>query len=181
MSKVLVFCEVANGSIKNVSLELLSAAKNSNNDFSAVLLGPSAEAVVDEAAHYGASEVLICNNETLAGYNPETFSKAILTAVEKCQAKFILASSTTLSRDLFPKVAAELNTGIVSDCTFLDFKDNNLKTQKPLYAGKCNAEVEFTNSPIQIVLMRPNQLPVNKADTSLSANKQSFDIDTPES
>jgi electron transfer flavoprotein alpha subunit len=72
--------------------------------------------------------------------------------------------SSMLGRDLFPRVAARLNTGVATDCSELEIAaSGDVKARRALYAGKCTAEVAFENSPTKIVLMRPNQLPVAPA------------------
>jgi electron transfer flavoprotein alpha subunit len=79
----------------------------------------------------------------------------------------VLASSTMLARDLFPRVAAHVGVGVASDCTQLEVtSDGNVKARRPMYAGKCTAEVSFENSPTKIVLMRANQLPVVAASVA---------------
>jgi electron transfer flavoprotein alpha subunit len=80
-----------------------------------------------------------------------------------------LASASSTGKDLFPRVAARLNTGVASDCTQLTISGDNVTAVKPMYSGKAFATVNFENSPIKIVLMRANQLPVEAADTSKTA------------
>src|SRR5437868_13682616 len=42
--------------------------------------------------------------------------------------------------------------------------------KKPIYSGKAFATASFENSPLKIVLMRANQLPVAAADASKTAS-----------
>ena len=76
---------------------------------------------------------------------------------------YVLASSSMLARDLFPRVAQILDAGVISDCTELAFSSGTAVTRRPLYSGKCTAQVDFENCTIKIILMRPNQLPVGNA------------------
>ena len=71
-------------------------------------------------------------------------------------------------------MAARLDSGLASDCTVLELNGSTLKVRRPLYAGKCTAEVEFVNSPVRFVLMRPNQLPVGAPDAGASAALKEF-------
>jgi len=177
MSKVLVFCEFTNGVVKKGSLEMLSVAKNSGNEVAAVVLGPGASDVTAQIGHYGATQTFVCAHDSLGGYNSETFSNALKTVLAKYEPQVILASSTMLARDLFPKVAAHLKAGVASDCTELEFNGDALVARKPLYAGKCSAAINFTDDSTKIVLMRPNQLPVNDADTSATTAVENFEFE----
>lgn len=160
MSNVLVFCESNNNGIKKSSLELLSAAKNSGRTVTAFAFGESSKAAADEAAKYGATKVFICSDSKLNDYNSELFTHAAVNAINESAAELVLASSSMLARDLFPRVAAKLGAAVTSDCTDLELSADKIVVKKPLYSGKCKAQVEL-NSDIKIVLMRANQLPVN--------------------
>lgn len=160
MSKVFVFLEFANGEIKKSGLELLTAAKNSGREIVAGLIGPGAKAVATKAGNYGAQTVFTCEASEMANYNPETFCGLMEVWIKESGADVVLASGSMLAKDLFPRVAARLESGVASDCTSLDLTSSSVTARRPLFAGKCSAEVEFVNSPFKIILMRANQLPV---------------------
>ena len=168
MSKVFVYCEFQNDQIKKGSLELLSAATSSGLEVCALLMGPGSAQLANQAGHYGAKTVYVCDSAKLDKYNPIIFANTATKVIKDSGAQVFLASSTMLAKDLFPRVAAQLETGIASDCTDLSFEAGQLTVKKPLYAGKCKAKVNFSNSPVQMVLMRPNQLPISNPDSSLS-------------
>lgn len=168
MSKVFVFSEHKNGVLKRGSMELLQAAQKSGNTVVALALGTGADKAATEMGHYGAQEVHIVNDSNLDAYNPELFTAALVMVLEKVQPQILLASATSTARDLFPKIAARMKTGIVSDCTELAISGDNVTAKKPLYSGKSFATASFENSPLKIILMRANQLPVGAPDTSKS-------------
>ncbi|UOF00380.1 electron transfer flavoprotein subunit alpha/FixB family protein [Bdellovibrio reynosensis] len=169
MGKVLVFTEHTNGNLKRSSMELLQAAAKSGNTVVAVAFGSHAGDVTAAAGHNGANEIYVVKDASLDSYNPEAFTANIASVVEKVQPTILLASASATGRDLFPRVAARLNTGVASDCTELNISGDTVTATKPMYSGKCFAKVNFENSPVKIVLMRANQLPVAAADTSKSA------------
>lgn len=175
MSKILVFCEYKDGKVKSGALELLNAAKTSGADIVALAVGSGAETVAAQLGHHGANEVYLCKSADLDNYNPESYTDLVCSAVNKAQADIVLATSTFLGKDLFPKVAARLKTGVASDCTELSISGSDVTVRKPLYLGKCSAQVNFENSPTKIVLMKANQLPVGEADTSQTASVQELD------
>src|SRR6478672_5227682 len=91
-------------------------------------------------------------------------------AISEIQPTVILASSSSLGRDLFPRVAAHLNTGVLSDCTELQISGDQVSVKRPVYSGKAFAKMSFENSPVKIVLMRANQLPIDAPNTGATAN-----------
>lgn len=174
MSKVFVFLEGNNQDLKKGSLELLTAAKASGREVVAGVIGPQGKALAAKAGHYGAKDVFVCESSELERYNPESYSDVVTTMIKESGADVVLASSSVMARDLFPRVAARLDSGVASDCTRLELSASGVTARKPLYAGKCTAEVEFVNSPVRFVLMRPNQLPVGAADSSATAQLKEF-------
>ncbi len=160
MPTTLVFVEHQDGQIKRSSQELLQIATQNNQKTLAVAFGSHAKSLASACAQNGAQEVhLVCDSK-LDHYNSELYLAAMSVIVEKTSPQFILASSSSVGRDLFPRLAAKTGAGIVSDAIALTFEGSNLKAKKPLYAGKCFATAEFKNCSSQIVLMRANQIPL---------------------
>lgn len=174
MAKVFVFLEANGSELKKGSQELLTAGKNAGREVIAGLIGPGTKGLTQKAAGLGAKTVFVCDSADLGHYNPETFSTVLETMVKESGADVVLASASAMARDLLPRVAARLDSGVASDCTILELTGSSLKVRKPLYAGKCTAEVEFVNSPIKFVSMRPNQLPVGAVDGAAQAQVKDF-------
>ncbi len=169
MSKVLVFSEFQSSGLKRSSQELLQFAASTGRPVVALALGSSASQMAAQLAHHGAQEVIVCKDPAYDAYNPELFAAAVAEAIKTTGATLVLASASSAGKDLFPRVAAKLGAGVVSDGTALTVSDEVVKVKKPLYSGKCFATATFENSIVKIVLMRANQLPVAAADTSKTA------------
>jgi electron transfer flavoprotein alpha subunit len=159
MAKFFVFLEHSEGQIKRGGLELLSATKSAGGEISVFT---NSEKVAQQAGNYGATTAFVCTDKNLENYNPEAYCAVVSEAIQKSGASVVLASSSLLARDLFPRVAAKLNVGFASDCTEIKFNGENVSVRKPLYSGKCSAAVQF-NSATKIILMRANQLPISSA------------------
>jgi len=176
MGKVLVYVEYHQGKIKRSAQELLSAAKKSGQSVAALAVGSAAASLASEVAQYGAQEFHIFKDASFDRYNPELFTAMAAEAIQKIGATVVLASSSSQGKDLFPRVAARLNTGVLSDCVELSLQGDEVSAKRPIYSGKCFAKMSFENSPIKIVLMRANQLPINppQAGASLTAQEHSL-------
>lgn len=174
MSKILVFAEFqSTGSqgvvLKRSTQELLQFAATTGRPVVALVLGSHAGEAISQLAHHGANEVLIDKESTYDAYNPELFAAAAAEAIQKTGASLVLASASSSGKDLFPRVAAKIGAGVVSDGTALSVAGEDVKVKKPLYSGKCFANATFMNSNVKIVLMRANQLPVAAADIAKTA------------
>ncbi len=178
MANVLVFVEGQNKTLKRSSLELLCAAQSAGHSVSAVAIGEDSVAALPKAAHFGAKSLHAFSDPRLKIYNPEAYSLALGLVIESLKPQWILGSSTSTGRDLFPRVAARVKAGLASDCTQLKFSGDQALVVKPMYSGKLFAEVEFKNSSLNMILMRPNQLPVSSGNTALSVNIQTHDLPT---
>ena len=169
MSKILVLVESANGAIKRSSLELLTAAKNSGLPFDAMAFGPDAAQVLKDAGGFGAAALHGFPESQFQVYLPEAFVAAATQVLEQTKPAFVLGSASALGKDLFPRLAARMGGGITSDCTTLNLTAQGAQITKPLFAGKCFAEMNLAFDSVQFVLMRANQLPVMPNPQSASA------------
>jgi electron transfer flavoprotein alpha subunit len=158
MPKILLFAEQIGGKLKRSTLELLSFAQQNSLEPIAILTGSDSGAVVSELGQWGVASIFQMSDIIFDRYNPELFEKTFSEAIKAASPQFVLASCSALGKDLFPRIAASLSYACASDCTSIEFRDGKLKATKPLYSGKCLADIDFTSTPI--VLMRANQLPV---------------------
>lgn len=160
MSQILVFVETQNGKAKRSSLELITAARKSTKSFDLALFGSTSTAACETLKTCGAASIFTMNDAALDQYNPEIWTSAACEAIAKSQSKIVLSSASSLGKDLFPRVAARLNSSVLSDCIELSFVGDNVQVKRPVYSGKAFAKMTFQDSPISFVLMRANQLPI---------------------
>lgn len=174
MTNILVYTEYQNGKLKRSSQELLQFATTTGNQVIALAIGSDLNEACLQTGSYGAKEVYLIKDESFNNYNSELYCSAVAQIIQKLDAKIVLASTSANGKDLFPKVAAQLNAGLVSDGTEIQHENGKLKVKKPLYSGKCFATAEFENTNIQIVLMRANQLPVQPIQSEIKATLVDF-------
>jgi electron transfer flavoprotein alpha subunit len=160
MSKILVFIEGTKGKMKRSSHELLGAAKKSGQQIAAFAVGSEAAYLSSEVGEWGVSDFYVFKDSVFDKYNPELFTEMVTAVIQKTGAQIVLASASVMGKDLYPRVAARLKSGILSDCTDLEINGDQVIVKKPMYSGKCISRMGFENSPVQIVLMRANQLSI---------------------
>lgn len=177
MAKVLVFIEQREGKNKKASFELLGASSASGNETHAVIIGDNISGLANECAQYGAGKVHIVQDTSLKYYTGEAYARGLAAAIKSVSPEIVLASHTPMGKDLMPRVAAEMNAALATDCTSLQFAGGKLQLRRPVYSGKATAEVEFCGSGMQMATMRPNALGVPKPDASKTADATTITAD----
>ncbi|HLG20319.1 MAG TPA: electron transfer flavoprotein subunit alpha/FixB family protein [Bdellovibrionota bacterium] len=157
---ILVLVETKSGKIKKSSCELLSQAKrladSMGGQVKALVIGKDVSAVVPEAGAYGATEAYAADDASLERYNVERYTSVVAEACKKSQATAFLATANSLGRDLLPRVAARLNTGMITEVTGLSAEGGTIVGKRPIYAGKSFVDVRIPNARPQVISCRPN-------------------------
>ena len=121
---VWVFCEQRQGEMMTTSYELISEGRKLANELGTklygILLGDQVEGLAKELGGYGADGVYVCENELLKFYTTDAYTKVICDVIEQYKPEIMLIGATNIGRDLGPRVAARLHTGLCADCTHLD-------------------------------------------------------------
>ena len=125
---VWVFAEQRNGKLMNVALELIGEGRRLAKEISedtkvcALLVGDGIDHLDQECYEYGAERVVMIQDPLLKNYTTDGYTKVIVDAVEEYKPELVIYGATHIGRDLAPRVAARLNTGLTADCTRLDIK-----------------------------------------------------------
>ncbi len=125
---VWVFAEQRDGKLMNVALELIGEgyrlAKEISEDTKvcAVLVGDGIDHLAQECYEYGAERVIMIQDPLLKNFTTDAYTKVIVDAVHEYKPELVLYGATHIGRDLAPRVAARLDTGLTADCTRLDIK-----------------------------------------------------------
>jgi len=174
-----VFAEHSDGSIRKVAFEILSEARKMaeklGEELCAVIIGHQVEALAEKCAYYGANKVYLVEHEALKDYTTEGYARALTDLVKQHQPSILLGGATVTGKDLFPRVAARLETGLAVDCTDIGLDVNNqFVVKRPMYAGKVYAEVGFSDATPKMASVRPNVLVPDQPDESRKAEVIKF-------
>lgn len=162
---VWIIAEQKEGKLKKVSFELMGIggklAEKVSGSLSALLLGHGIDNLTAELDGYGASKIFVCDSEVLKDYSNEGYTKAIVDLVKAHNPAILLGGATALGKDLFPRVAARLQTGLASDCVGLEINSEGLLlAERPMFAGKVLVDTITPEARPQMACLRPNVLPV---------------------
>jgi electron transfer flavoprotein alpha subunit len=172
-NNVLVVAEDKTGALKKISFEMLGVAQDIASKLGgkveAALIGSGVTGLAESLGQYGATKVYVTDDAKFVTYSPDGYAQAIATIAQKAEPAVILMAATTRGRDLSPRVAAKLHSGLASDCIGFDVgSDGRLLITRPIYAGKAIAQVRIKSNP-QMATVRPNVFPVPAADVSKKA------------
>jgi len=180
---VAVFVEQHRRTIKGVSLELIGKARlladEIGADVTAFVFGDDLGDIADELIAYGADTVVKAEHEELADYRTGAYAAAMVDIIREKQPEIVLFGATPVGRDLAPRIANRLRTGLTADCTGLDIdEDLRLLLQtRPAFGGNVMATIVCPDNRPQMSTVRPGVMKKLPKDTSRKGRIESFDVD----
>lgn len=177
-----VIAEQENGQLMNVTFELLGAAKELcaklEEKCCAVLVTAAAGELPQQLIAAGADVVYVIEDAKYADYDTELYTDAICQLSKKYDPASIMFGATDDGRDLAPRVAARLHTGLCADCTALDVTDDKLVawTRPALGGNICATIICDVNRP-QMGTIRPKVFKPAELDNTRTGEVIAF---TPE-
>jgi electron transfer flavoprotein alpha subunit len=165
--KVLVLAESRDGALRNVSFEAIAAAKeiSMGGEVIGVLCGSSVKSLGDELIHHGADRVLVAEDEKLENYTTDGYFQVLKQIIEDEKPEAIVFGHTSLGKDLSPRLAARLESGLISDVTGLEQAGEHTVFTRPVYSGKA-FEKKVISDGLVFATIRPNNItPLAKDET----------------
>lgn len=172
--KVLVLGEARDGSLRNVSLEAIAAAKTvaEGGEVVGVLIGDSVSSLGKDLYQYGADRVVAVEDSKLGQYTPDGYSQALMAVIEQENPEGLIFGHTSLGKDLAPKIASKLNSGLISDAIGVEEAGGNLVFTRPIYSGKA-FEKKIVTDGLIFATIRPNNIAPLQKDESKSGDVSS--------
>ena len=189
---VWVFCEQREGQVQAISYQLLSEGRKLANDLGVELCGVVMGSEVNEdylkaLGGYGADRVYYIDSPLLKDYTTDGYAKVLCDLIMEKKPEIMLIGATNLGRDLGPRCAARLHTGLTADCTHLDvdvakykdflrttstidvdntkFEENtNLKMTRPAFGGHLMATIICPRFRPAMATVRPGVMKKNAFD-----------------
>ena len=158
---VWVFAEHRDGELMGVTLELLGEgsrlAKELGVSVCAVIPGASTAAMQEELFAYGAEKIIVIEDKLLDAYTTDAYTKVIYEAIREYKPEIALFGATHIGRDLAPRIAARLDTGLTADCTKLevDKEERRLLQTRPAFGGNLMATIVCPKTRPQMSTVRP--------------------------
>ena len=153
----MTFAQQAENTVSPVSLELIGKARELGGPVTAVLPCSNAGHLAGELIAHGADRVVVIDDPALHVYTTEYYTLALCAAVSSYPPDILLIGATAIGRDLGPRVAARLHTGLTADCTGLEIDPDsgNLLMTRPAFGGNLMATIICPEHRPQMATVRP--------------------------
>lgn len=180
---VWVFAEQREGELQKVALELLgkgrALADTLKVELTAVLIGSGVDGLAGELVCHGADKVIYADSPLLERYTTDGYTKVICELASERKPEIIMVGATYLGRDLGPRVAARLSTGLTADCTSLDIDldTDNLLMTRPAFGGNIMATIACADNRPQMSTVRPGVFEKLLRDESRRGVVEKLDFD----
>jgi electron transfer flavoprotein alpha subunit len=118
----------------------------------ACVLGQGVGALGQEAIAYGADQVFVCDDATVADYRPEPYIAVLARLMREGEPAALLMPASARGRDLAGGLAAELGIGVIADVTNVRLEGDTFNVTRPVYAGKLLSDVTAALRPVIITI-----------------------------
>jgi electron transfer flavoprotein alpha subunit len=199
MSKgIFVVIEQRSGKVQNVGLELIGEStrlkEDLKDDVVAVLLGHEMEGEVEKLYHYGADKVILVDSPYLKDYVTEPYTKAVTAVIKEYDPEIMLFGASSIGRDVAPRVASRVKTGLVADTTGLRMAKTEeelakeaamgcadptraLLMTRPAFGGNIMATLMCPRTKPQMATVRPGVMKRIAKDKTRKGELIKFNVD----
>ena len=145
---VWVIGEQREGKINPVTIELIGEGRK---------LADQVEKEVKELLHYSVDKVYYINDPLLKDFTTDGYAISIANLIERKKPEVVLVGATSIGRDIAPRIAGKVGTGLTADCTKLeiDSTDNKLLQTRPAFGGNLMATIVCPKNRPQMSTVRP--------------------------
>lgn len=169
MNNIFVYCEIEDGIIADVSLELLTKGKSLSEELGckleAIVIGNNLKGIEKQAFPYGVDVLHIADDKRLYPYLTLPHSAIVINVFSKEKPQIALFGATSIGRDLAPRIASALKSGLTADCTNLvigDHTENRTNTEyknllyqiRPAFGGNIIATIINPENKPQMATVR---------------------------
>lgn len=147
--------------IQPVTLELLGEgrklATKINEDLNLVICGDNLEFELEKLSEYPINNIFYLKNDQLKDYQTDSYVNVITKLIQENNPNIVLVGATTIGRDLAPRLAGRIGTGLTADCTALEIDelDNKLLQTRPAFGGNLMATIICPKNRPQMSTVRP--------------------------
>jgi electron transfer flavoprotein alpha subunit len=192
MSNVFVICEIEDGKVVDVSLELLTKGRTLANELKcqleAVVLSSDLKGIEKQILPFGADVIHVGDDKRLDPYTTLPHTAVIVELFEKEKPQICLLGATTLGRDLGPRVSSALYSGLTADCTSLEIGPHTDKKQnkeykdllyqiRPAFGGNIVATIINPDCRPQMATVREGVMKQEVCDANYKGTVKVLDVD----
>ncbi|MFM8875890.1 MAG: electron transfer flavoprotein subunit alpha/FixB family protein [Anaerolineae bacterium] len=149
--KTFVYIDHFKGDVQPASWEALGLAKSFGTAV-ALIFGTGVDEVAKAAVEFGADEVLVADDASLADYRAEMYASTLSALASSQSPNLILLPTTSRTRELAAMAAIDLNTGVLTDLTGLETNGDSFVATRPIYEGKLMEKTVCSGKPVMATI-----------------------------
>ncbi|MBU6401541.1 MAG: FAD-binding protein [Verrucomicrobia bacterium] len=157
MPQILVIAEHDQGQLKAATLAATGFARKvgsaAGGQFEVLVLGHGVAGVAESLRHCGAVSVLTADDPALRHPLADKFAAVIAGVVRGRGATMVVAAASTFSKDILPRAAGLLDTGMLSDVIDVWPDGGDFTFKRVLFAGNALATVKL-DGPLKFLTVR---------------------------
>lgn len=192
MNNIIVYCETNGNSVAEVSLELVTKARSLANqlkvEVEGILIGHDLKNLEKQLFSHGANIVHKAEDARLVFYQTLPHAAIVCEVVRKEAPQIGLFGATPVGRDLAPRVASALKSGLTADCTSLeigehyekktDTKYENLLYQiRPAFGGNIVATIINPDTRPQLATVREGVMKREELDAPVKGKVKNWKVE----
>ncbi|MBN1176248.1 MAG: electron transfer flavoprotein subunit alpha/FixB family protein [Dehalococcoidales bacterium] len=179
---VWVLIEHEEGRVEAASLETLSCGRQLADDLGgrvvALVVGDDSRELAGELASYGADDIFLLDNSRQPDYSADYYTGVLSGLIKDKSPDIFLCGATLTGRDLTPRLAARLGTGLISECVSLSInKEGRLTGTRLTHGGRISSTILCPSSGTQIATVKPGIITISRQDKTRQAETREI---TPE-
>ncbi len=171
---VLVLAEVQRDALADVSLEMLTAARQiataGGGEVVALVLNSDGARYAEALA--AADRILIVDDPQLAAYSPDCYLAALWEVVTAEKPRAVLIGGTSIGWDLAGMLAAKIDAPLVIGCKAVAAEGESLTVTASFCGGKMTAEVQIDRSPAVLMVLPGSFRPTGKTGKAQLEQRQ---------
>jgi electron transfer flavoprotein alpha subunit len=160
---VLIIAEHLRGQIRPITLELVSAAKELEDETAVAVIAKDPGAIADQVDVDGVNEIVYVKVDQ-EEFENDVYRDAVEQLIAERSPDVVLVGFTINSMGFAPALAAKLGLGFASDVFALRRDGEDLIAERSFYGSKVNAEIEFPGHDRVMLMVRPTSWTPTEGD-----------------
>jgi electron transfer flavoprotein alpha subunit len=191
MNNIIVYLEIEDGIVADVSLELLTKARSLTNRLNckleAVAVGHNLDGIAPQVFPFGVDKLYIADDQRLSPYTSLPHTSVVVNLFKREQPQIALMGATSIGRDLGPRVSSALFSGLTADCTALEIGDHEDKKEgksykdllyqiRPAFGGNIVATIINPECRPQMATVREGVMKKEIFDANYKGETENLDV-----
>ena len=179
---VMIFAETSGGALAPIAKEMCGVGRRLADALGepliAAVLGSGVGNAAQEAIAHGADHIYVADAEVLLTYQTASYCTVLEQIAEQAEPEVLLVGMSDNGRDLGPRLAFRLRTGLASDCVDLTINAETrlLEATRPVSGGNAMATVVIEKTRPQMATVRAKTMPAAEPDAGRQGEVIAVDV-----